>query len=248
MTKWVKSSIISPIKEGGYIVEEINLAELFRFLMSKMKFIILMSIIAVGLCMLYITFVLTPMYHSSTTLILVGNNENQNLSLVQSEVNLNQNLVTTYSEIVKSRSVLNQVIEVLDLPCSAEELSGRIHVTSIEDTEIIKIQVSDENNETAKEIASATSEVFMKEIQKIYKLTNVSVVDEASLEKDPYNINVPKQLLIAAILGFGLASSLAFLVFYFDTSIKSSKDIEEKLGLAILGNVTIANKNKGGKK
>jgi len=28
----------------------------------------------------------------------------------------------------------------------------------------------------------------------------------------------------------------------------SAKDIEEKLGLAILGNVTVANKNKGGKK
>lgn len=229
-------------------MEEINLAELFRFLMSKIKFILLMSMVSVGLCMFYITFLLTPMYHSSTTLILVGNNENQNLSLVQSEVNLNQNLVTTYSEIVKSRSVLNQVIEELGLSCNAEELSGRIHVTSIEDTEIIKIQVSNEDSEMAKEIATATSEVFRKEIQKIYKLTNVSVVDEASLERDPYNINIAKQLLIAAIIGFGGASALAFLVFYFDTTIKSSKDIEEKLGLAILGNVTVANKNKGGKK
>lgn len=229
-------------------MEEINLAELFKFLMSKIKFIILMSILAVGLCMFYITFLLTPMYHSSTTLILVGNNENQNLSLVQSEVNLNQNLVTTYSEIVKSRSVLNQVIEVLDLSCTAEELSERIHVSSIEDTEIIKIQVSDKDNSKAKEIASATSEIFMKEIQKIYKLTNVSVVDEASLEAEPYNVNIMKQLFIAAIIGFGLSSCFAFLVFYFDTSIKSSKDIEEKLGLAILGNVTIANTNKGGKK
>ncbi len=229
-------------------MDEINLAELFKFLLSKIKFIVLISILSVGLCLFYITFLLTPMYHSSTTLILVGNNENQNLSLVQSEVNLNQNLVTTYSEIVKSRSVLNQVIEVLGLSCSAEELSERIYVTSIEDTEIIKIQVSDEDNIIARKIANATSDVFMKEIQKIYKLTNVSVVDEASLESEPYNVNITKQLLIAAILGFGIASCLAFLVFYFDTSIKSSKDIEEKLGLAILGNVTVANKNKGGKK
>lgn len=229
-------------------MEEINLAELFRFLLSKIKFIILITILAVGICMFYITFLLTPMYHSSTTLILVGNNENQNLSLVQSEVNLNQNLVTTYSEIVKSRSVLNQVIEALNLPCSAEELSERIHVTSVEDTEIIKIQVSDENNADARKIASTTSEIFMKEIQKIYKLTNVSIVDEASLEAKPYNVNITKQLFIAAVLGFGLASCGAFLIFYFDTSIKSGKDIEEKLGLAILGNVTIANKNKGGKK
>lgn len=228
-------------------MEEINLEELFKFFLARITYILITMVLFIIIGLLYILFVVTPMYHSSTTLILVGNNENQNSTVLQSELNLNKNLVATYSEIVKSRSVLNQVIDKLNLSISAEELSKNINVTSVENTEIIKIQVSNEDNKLAKNIASATSEVFMSEIQKIYKLTNVSVVDEASLENNPYNISVVKQLFIAAALGFICSAGVIFLIFYFDTTIKSSKDIEEKLGLSVLGNVTVANKEKGDK-
>lgn len=223
-------------------MEEINLEELFKFFISKIKFILL----SVGVCLLlgfiYVQFILTPMYHSSTTLILVSNNNQQNSAALQSEVNLNKNLVTTYSEIVKSRSVLSQVIDKLKLDDTDEELSKRITVSSVENTEIIKIQVSDKDNKEAKKIASTTSEVFMKEVQKIYNLTNVSTIDEASLEKEPYNVNLVKQLLIAAALGLVSSMGIVFLIFYFDTTIKSSKDIEEKLGLPVIGNVTLIDK------
>ena len=121
-------------------------------------------------------------------------------------------------------------------------LSERISVSSVENTEIIKIQVSDENNKRAKEIATTTADVFMKEVKNIYNLTNVSVIDKASLEENPYNINIVKQLLIVGAIGFVLSSGIIFLIFYFDTTIKSSKDIEEKLGLPVIGNITLIDK------
>lgn len=223
-------------------MEEINLEELFKFFISKIKFILLSVVLCLLLGFVYVQFILTPMYHSSTTLILVSNNNQQNSAALQSEVNLNKNLVTTYSEIVKSRSVLSQVIDKLKLDDTVEELSKRITVSSVENTEIIKIQVSDKDNKDAKKIASTTSEVFMKEVQKIYNLTNVSTIDEASLEKVPYNVNLVKQLLIAAALGLVSSMGIVFLIFYFDTTIKSSKDIEEKLGLPVIGNVTLIDK------
>lgn len=223
-------------------MEEINLEELLKFFISKIKFIIL----SMGLCLLlgfvYVQFLLTPMYHSSTTLILVSNNSQQNSAALQSEVNLNKNLVSTYSEIVKSRSVLSQVIDRLQLDDTVGELSKRITVSSVENTEIIKIQVSDKNNQEAKKIANTTSKVFMKEVQKIYNLTNVSTIDQASLEEQPYNVNLMKQLLISGLIGFAISMVIVFLIFYFDTTIKSSKDIEEKLDLPVIGNVTLIDK------
>lgn len=224
------------------MMEEVNLEELFKFFISKIKFIILSVLICLIMGFVYVQFILTPMYHSSTTLILVSNNSQQNSALVQSEVNLNKNLVTTYSEIVKSRSVLSQVIDKLKLDVSVEELSKKITVSSVEDTEIIKIQVSDKNNKIAKKIAKTTSEVFMKEVQEIYNLSNVSIIDAASLEKSPYNVNLPKQLFIAAAMGVVISMVIVFLIFYFDTTIKSSKDIEEKLDLPVIGNVTLIDK------
>lgn len=223
-------------------MEEINLGELFKFFISKLKYIIL----AVELCIIggfiYVQFLLTPMYHSSTTLILVSDTSQQSSAMIQSEVNLNKNLVTTYSEIVKSRAVLSEVIKELKLDEDVATLQKKISVSSVENTEIIKIQVSDENNKNAQKIATTTAKVFMKQVKKIYNLTNVSTIDSASLEKTPYNVHLIKQLFIAAFIGLVGSMGIVFLFFYFDTTIKSSKDIEDKIGLPVVGSVPIIKK------
>ena len=223
-------------------MEEINLGELLKFFISKLKYIIL----AVELCIIggfvYVQFLLTPMYHSSTTLILVSDTSQQNSATIQSEVNLNKNLVTTYSEIVKSRAVLSEVIKELKLSEDVSSLQKKISVSSVENTEIIKIQVSDKDNKNAQKIANTTAKVFMKQVKKIYNLTNVSTIDSASLEKSPYNVHLIKQLFIAAFIGLVGSMGIVFLFFYFDTTIKSSKDIEDKIGLPVVGSVPIIKK------
>lgn len=225
-------------------MEEINIKELAKFFLSKIKIILLIVLVFFIGGFIYINFLLTPMYHGSTTLILVSDNQNESSTTIQTEVALNKNLVTTYSEIVKSRSVLQKVIRELDLNMSVKELSRQISVSSVEDTEIIKIEVSNEDNRMAKDIADTTANVFKKEVQKIYNLTNVSIVDKAYLEKQPYNINLTKQLSIISIAGLFVGGIIVFLIFYFDTSIKSGNDIEEKLGLSVIGNVTLVNHDK----
>ena len=223
-------------------MEEINLGELVKFFVSKIKFILLAMEICLIIGFVYIKFIQVPMYHSSTTLILVSDNQQQSAASIQSDVTLNKNLVSTYSEIVKSRSVLQQVIKELKLDDNVASLSGRISVSSVENTEIIRIQVSDANNEKAQKIAETTAKIFISEVKKLYNLTNVSTIDEASLETSPYNINVIKQLTIALLLGLIGSVGIMFLIFYFDTTIKSSKDIEEKLGLVVVGNIPIVTK------
>lgn len=230
-------------------MEEINLKEFFKFFISKYKLLLVFTILSIVLGYIYVNYLVTPMYHSSTTLILVSDNTNQNSTVLQSDINVNKNLVTTYSEIVKSRSVLKQVIKDLKLNMNADELSNIISVSSVENTEIIKIEVRNKDNKLARDIAKTTSSVFKKEVQKIYNLTNVSTVDKAFVQNRPYNIKPKKQLIMFFIGGLGLGTLVIFLIFYFDTTIKSSEDIEEKLGLSVIGNIALVDnkKTKGGK-
>ena len=114
-------------------MEEINFKELFKFFISKISIVLSTTILFFIGGFLYVNYILTPMYHSSTTLILVSDNKNESSNIIQSDVLLNKNLVTTYSEIVKSRTVLKQVIDKVDLDISVEELSKKITVTSVED-------------------------------------------------------------------------------------------------------------------
>ena len=75
----------------------------------------------------------------------------------------------------------------------------------------------------------------MIEVQKFYHLDNVSVVDKAVPVDNAYNVNYIKDNIIYLAIGLVLSFSVIFIFFYFDTTIKTSDEIEEKYGLTVLG-------------
>lgn len=227
-------------------MEEIDLRELFIFIKSKIGLLIT---ITAGVCLLgciYGLFIQTPMYESYTTVIL-SNNESSS-AINQADVNLNKTLVDTYAEIVKSRRVLTQVIDELDLEIEYEDLYSKISVSAVNNTEIIKISVNDKNGIDAKNIANVTAEYFTEEISELYNMNNVDILDEAIESEKPYNINVIKQTIIYLMIGFILGAGILFVIFYFDRSVKSIEQVEQKIKLPILGGVQDISKNKGGRK
>lgn len=214
-------------------MEEIDLKELFTFVKSKIG---LLVAITAGVCILgcvYGLFLQTPMYQSYTTVILSSNEGTIN----QQDLNLYKNLVNTYAEIVKSRRVLDQVIDELDLDLTYEQLHGKISVSAVNNTEIIKITVNDSDGIKAKNIANITANYFAKEVVDLYNMNNVDILDEAIESDKPYNINVVKQVIIYFMLGFVLAAGILFVIYYFDRTVKSIEQVEQKIKLPILGGV-----------
>ena len=227
-------------------MEEIDLKELFDFIKKKLGLLIT---ITVGICLLgcvYGLFIQKPMYKSYTTIILGGNETTNSQTITQSDITLNKNLVDTYAEIVKSRRVLEQVIDELNLEETYEKLSNKISVSAVNNTEIIKITVNDSDPIKAKNIANITANFFSKEVVKLYNMNNVNVLDEANEADKPYNINVPKQVIIYFFIGLIIALSVLFIIFYFDRTIKSAEQVEQKIKLPILGSVEEF--QKGGKR
>jgi len=77
----------------------------------------------------------------------------------------------------------------------------------------------------------------LKEIVEIYNIKNVSVIDKAVVPSSPYNMNIIKQLVLTILVALVLSCGDIFVLFYFDTSIKSVEEVEQKVGLPILGSV-----------
>lgn len=214
-------------------MEEIDLKELFTFVKSKIGLLIA---ITAGVCIIgciYGLFIQKPMYQSDTTVIL----SSAEGTVTQSDVTLNKNLVDTYAEIVKSRRVLDQVITELSLDMTYETLSSKISVTAVNNTEIIRIAVTDKDAKKAKNIANITANYFTKEVVDLYNMNNVDILDEAIEAKKPYNINIGKQIVIYFMLGFVLAAGVLFVIYYFDRTVKSIEQVEQKIKLPILGGV-----------
>lgn len=212
-------------------MEEINLIEVFEYFKNKLVWIIASILVVLVLGNIFTFATRVPMYRSNTTILLVGANEQLN----QNDVSLNNNLVATYSEIIKSRRVLSQVINNLDLDYTVSELSSNISVGTKTGTQIITVSVSDSNSNRAKDIANEVSKVFAADVKELYKLDNVTIIDSAIKAAAPYNLTYAKDNVIYFAIGLVLSCGVIFVMFYFDTTIKSADSIEEKLGLTVLG-------------
>ncbi len=220
-------------------MEEINLKELFAYFKSRIVLILIIVLIVVLLGSIYTLFLKIPVYESMSSIVLVSD-EGQagggaTVSYTQTDAQLNKNLVSTYSEIVKSRRIAEAVIKNLSLKYSVDELLNEVKVTNSDNTEIIKIKVVDKDRGLAADIANEIVKVFSEEIKSIYKLQNVSVVDVAEEADEPYNINYIKEFIIYVLAGTVLACAIIFVIYYFDTTIKSAEEIENGLGLPVFG-------------
>jgi len=214
-------------------MEELDLKEMLSYFWSKKMYIIIASLIALLLGMIYTIWIQEPQYKSYTTILLKGT-ESQ---ITSNDIALNQKLVDAYREIVKSKRVLNKVITNLELNYSYEYLFSKVTVESVNDTEIIKVSVTDGDNITARDITNEIAYVFNNEVVKLYDLQNIGIIDKAEISDAPSNINVIKQLVISLLIGIILGFAVVFVMFYFDNTLKNTAFIEEKLGLSIIGSI-----------
>lgn len=217
-------------------MEEINIKEFLDFVKEKILIVLITVLSCVALVLIYDGLVKTKKYSTYTTIALVKANS-ENATITQSDIQVNQNLVNTYSEIVKSKKVLKQVIKELKLDCSVEELSKKISVTSLNDTEIIKITVLDESSKRAYNITNEIAKVFIKEISSIYQMNNVSIVDVPEISNKVANNTLIKDLILSIGVGIVLSVGTLFVIFYFDDTVKFSEEFEEEIGVPVVAKV-----------
>ena len=215
--------------------ETIDLKEYFGIIKKKSKIIILITLIAIISSTLVSFFVLSPVYETNTTLIVNRSEASEGQSMTGDEYSVSQKLAVTYGEIIKSRAVLNEVIDSLGLDMTYDELVSKISVSPVSDTQIISIKVQDTNPKKAMDIANAIPKVFTKEVQRITKANGAEVIDTAVLPENPIKPNKLMNVAIATVLGLMISLFVVFLLEYMDNKIKKPEDIEKHLGLPILG-------------
>lgn len=231
-------------------MEEINIKELFNFFVSKLRIIIIVTLVVVLIGAMYSLFIKTPVYESMTTLVLTGttgaSGTTSGSAITQNDITLNSKLVSTYREVIKSKTVLKDVINTLDLDYTVSELSNKVSVSTVSDTEMIKITVESAKPEETAKIANALAEKFSEQIKEIFNIENISIIDRAEVPTAPADSSIVKQVVIYALIGIVLSFAIVFAMFYFDTTLKESSQVE-KLGLTVLTSVP-EKKEDGGKK
>lgn len=217
-------------------MDEVNLKELLRYILSKFYVVVIATVVVVLGGEIYSTYLKTPLYRSTTKLVLTSSQgDNSQTAVTNTDITLSNNLVKTYSEIITSRGVLSKVIDNLKLNISTEDLANKVTVSSVSNTQIITLSVSDPDAGQAEKIANEIAKVFKAEIVSLYKIDNVQIVDKAQAASAPYNVNILKQTLQFLAAGLAMGIGIVLIMFYLDNTVKSSQVVEDKVGLVVLG-------------
>ncbi|MEW5552030.1 Wzz/FepE/Etk N-terminal domain-containing protein [Peribacillus frigoritolerans] len=217
--------------------ETISIKDIFKTLKKRWKLIMLLTLIAALISGSISYFLLTPVYQSSTQ-ILVNQKQSEN-QLDSTQIRSNIDMINTYSVIIKSPAILGKVIDELKLDQSVEQLSEKITINSQENSQVFSLTVQDSNPSQAVEIANTVSETFQKEIKDIMNVDNVSVLAKAEIMDNPAPVkpNPVLNIAIAVVVGLMAGVGLAFILEYMDNTIKDEDDIERLLEIPILGSI-----------
>ncbi|MEJ9228289.1 capsular biosynthesis protein [Peribacillus butanolivorans] len=224
--------------------ETISIKDIFQTLKKRWKLITLLTLIAALISGAISYFLLTPVYQSSTQ-ILVNQKQSKN-QIDSTQIRSNIDMINTYSVIIKSPAILEKVIDDLELEQSVDQLSQKITINSQENSQVFSLTVQDSNPSKAVEIANAVSGTFQKEIKDIMNVDNVSILAKAEVKENPTPVK-PSPLLniaIAVVVGLMAGIGLAFLLEYMDNTIRDEKDIEKLLDLPLLGSIQKISKHK----
>lgn len=229
-------------------MEEIDLKELIGMFLEKKFLIIFVVILFAILGAVYTTRFITPLYESSTSLVLVQTGETDatlgmSESITTTDITLNSKLVDAYSVVAKSKRVANKVLENLKLNMSVNDFKSLVTISSATDTQNLKVSVRHENPEEACKIANEVAEVFIEEVTEIYKVKNLYILDPAEVNSVPCNINLVKNIVIFAFVGAILVSGYILLINMLDTTIKNDIDIEKAVSVPVLASIMLVDEN-----
>ena len=215
--------------------EVIDLREYLSIIKKKWFIMAILCVVCVAASTVYSFFIAKPVYQAETTLIVKTEKTEGTNTVTSDQIKTTQQLAVTYGEIIKSRKVLDDVIKNLDLDESYGQSSGKISVSTVSDTQIIKVSVQDTNKSNAAKIANEIPKVFAKEAIRIADANGVEVIDKAQTPVNPVSPNKKMNILIAGVLGVMIGLFIIFIIEFLNTKIKTPQDIEKELGLPLLG-------------
>lgn len=214
--------------------EEIDLREVFVLLRTNIALIIVATVIFAVAGFFATKYLITPQYEASVNMIV--NTKQDNTSAVSNDnITSAKNLVSTYAIIIKSNTVLNQVIENLGLDMDYNTLKNKVTVTAVDDTQVMRVAVKDEDPYLAARIVRSISRVSPDIIVEAVEAGSCKVISQVDEPKEPVSPSIVKNTAVAALAGFVVSVAIIFVKHFFSNFIVDDDDVQKYLGIPVLG-------------
>lgn len=201
------------------------------------KWFVLISAIGIMLLSLFISkFFITPMYQATTTVIVATGSTS---TITVNDLSASNKLATSYSQLIKSDSIMRIVIDRLNLNMSSGELKKDVTTVVTQNSDLLTIKVNDENPKTAMDIANEIVSVFQEQVPKLYANTGNSgtiiPADVATLPSFPSSPKILQNCIIGFAVGLLLSIFLLFIKELTRNTFVLPGDVEKHLDLPVIG-------------
>ena len=213
---------------------EVDVRELLRLLWNHILEIVAAGVAAAIICLLVCTFALTPRYQASINLIVNSRQDGQ-ATVTNDNINSAKNLISTYAVVIKSNTVLNDVIKKLDLDMTYNELSSMVDVSSVNSTQIMSITVTNEDAKLAGKIAETIADIAPEVIVDKVEAGSCKTVSDVEIGTDPIFPQTKTYTALAAVVGIVIVCAILVINHLLRNYIVDDEDVQKKLGLPVLG-------------
>ena len=216
--------------------KEIDLRFIFEILKKNIIPLVLVTVI-VGAMSFFGSMLFIPKQYEADAMLIVNNKQTDNQGVGSGEIISAQNLAEVYSIIIKSDTVLQQVIDDLKLNMTYEQLYKAISVSSVDSTQVISVKMRSTDADFAKKIIADVVKVAPPIIADKVEAGSVKVISEARISNNgnPVSPNLTKNAMFGAVIGFVITLAVVFIKAFFRNTLKTENDITNTLGIPLLG-------------
>ena len=212
----------------------ISISEIIDAVKKRWKIIALTTVLATLVSGIFSFFVISPTYEASTK-VFIGKEESSMESYNYNDITMYQKLLKTYSELIKTKDLINRAITNSKYELKVEEVLNDVSVTTVADTQMIQISYRSTSPNIAKNMLENITNEFIVTAQELVPNGNVRILESVELPKDPVAPNKKMNIAIAFILGMMVGFGIVFLLEYLDNTYKNKEQLEKDLDIPVLG-------------
>lgn len=208
---------------------EIDILELVYYFRTQ-AVLLLIVCLAGGLLAGGVThFFITPKYQATSKLYMVSASNDSIVDLT--DLNLGTSLSEDYTELLRIRPIIEEVIEDCRLEYSYEEVLDMLAISTLGETRILTITVESTSAEEAKRIANTLAAKAVTYLPKLMEISPPNIAENAIVPEAPSSPSLVKNVVLGAVGALFLTMAVLTVFFTMDDTMKSAEEVEKAFGV-----------------
>lgn len=218
--------------------EVINIEDIMSILIKRWKMIVLITLIVTIFSAIISFFIISPKYEASTK-VFIGKENNEvkvkDKIYDNNDIEMYQKLLKTYAEVIQTNDLVEKAVDLEQLGLKSQDILNNLKVTPRADTQVLEIKYTSGEKVLARDILDSVTTEFIKSSAELIPNGNVKVIESVKIPEKPVSPNNILNIIIAFFLGLIISIGLSFLLESIDNTFKNKEEMEDILGLPVLG-------------